>query len=475
MRKRNCLLILIVLTVLLLSSCAQTRSVFMGFISGKPSWYYYPESRAEKGRLAFVGEGKSSENSRQGQLMAYNNLFSKLEEYVGTTLKKEYYRELTTLGTIEELGVREVDTYVDMEDGVSSVYVLCTASEEILNNMRTEARQQEISIASRVVALVEQGDQYIKESRDLSAVKCYLQSMALSYGVSSIKDGYDYDSIAEEVLKILPGFSLTVMDEDTKAVTCTVLVERRETVLKTIVKMGEIIASYTCLDRTGNTWQDSYVFTSSTEGTFRFRSVNYTLINEGEIVFSFNLKDEIENLKAVDPEMAEKIQAIVDEKSVKFSYDSSGADEEMLGLFVLNYDFNREYLNDDTWSKYIQERFTSDSITTFVPNRYSMRLMDSEISLTDSYLFPFITSDAVTSVMIVRMGPLEIVKSETGVTVCVVEGKAVFYSSLNATAIHESPILNVSGFGDTEEEALNNACRNLCNIIYDWFKGNYVQ
>lgn len=103
--------------------------------------------------------------------------------------------------------------------------------------------------------------------------------------------------------------------------------------------------------------------------------------------------------------------------------------------------------------------------------------MNSDGDLTDSEIlssFSRMTERDIKNALILRMGVLEQRKTEAGIWHVVVESEATYYTEINNSAGNVSPVLNVSGFGSSYEEALENAYKNICNIIYDWLKGNYV-
>ncbi len=477
MRKKSVVLVLAVLIIFALTGCAQTRSYIMGMIKDVPSWYYYPQSRIGRNEISFIGEGLSAESVRQSELVAYNNLFEKLEEYVGTELGREYYRDLINAGAIEDLALHVVvtdKTYLE-KSGQYRTILLCAASEEIMTNLRTESRQEEYNREKEVIALVDEGDQCIKNSQDLKAVRLYLQSMILSHGLENLEDGYDYESILKEVKQILSTLSMKIVSSNQVEASCSVLVERRETILKTKVDMADVLASYICVDGLGNSWEDSYAFTSDSDGVFRFRSVNYTLTTVGQIVFTFNIYDEISGIRAFDEETAEELSRLVEEKRTVFSYDKT-LNSTLMGLVVFTYDssWNRE--ENQNWSDYLQNRLISDSLASFKVSYTEQADLNLDGDLSDSEILSYllkIEDRDIETALILRMGPL---RQSTAAGVChtVVEGKAVFYFKLDSSTFRESPVLNVSGFGETAEEALTNAYKNICNIIYDWLKGNYV-
>lgn len=478
MRKKAVVFFLTLLIVFAFTGCAQTRSYVLGMIKDVPSWYYYPQSRIGKGEIAFIGEGLSSESSRQSELVAYNNLFGKLEEYVGAELGREYYRDLINTGVIEDLALHVVitDRSYQEKSGEHRTIILCAASEEIMTGLRTEARKEEYDREKEAVSLVDEGDQCIKESKDLRAVQLYLRSMILSYGLENLEDGYDYQSILKEVRQILSTLSMKIVSGNTVDASCSVSVERRETILKTKVNMAEVRASYICVDGLGNTWEDSYSFTSSYDGVFRFRSVNYTLANVGEIVFTFDIYDEINQIRAFDEETAEELLAIVNEKRAVFSYDKN-LGGSLVGLMVLTYDSSWNMERDDSWTVYLLNRLSSDSLSSYAGFYTEDADLNADGDLSDSEIlssFARMEDRKIESALILRMGVLNQYRTDSGICHTVAESKAIFYSELNPYMGNESPILNVSGFGSTAEESLENAYRNICNIIYDWLKGNYV-
>ncbi len=447
-------------------------------IKNLPSWYYNPESRVAKGEIAFIGDGSSAESSRQAELVAYSNLFEKLEDYVGTEIGRESYRDLINTGSIESLGVHIILTdrsYSEKRD-VYRVLILCGASEEIMTSLRTESREEEYNREKEAVALVDEADQCIKDSKDLRAVQLYLQSMILSHDLDGIEEGYDYQSILKEVKQILSTLSLKVVSSNTSEASCSVCVERRETILKTKVDMAEIRASYICLDGLGNTWEDSYSFTSNSDGVFQFRSVNYTLAAVGDIVFTFDIYSEIEQIRSFDSETADVLSSLVEEKKIAFSYDKN-LNRPTTGIQVLAYNEKWNLEKDNPWAVYLQNRLSSDSIASYAASYTEEADLNSDGDLTDSEIlssFSRMTERDIKNALILRMGVLEQRKTEAGIWHVVVESEATYYTEINNSAGNVSPVLNVSGFGSSYEEALENAYKNICNIIYDWLKGNYV-
>ena len=125
--KRLCIIFSL---VLLLSSCRSVSTLLESAYTGVPSWALMkPE---EKDRIFFVSSS-GAESSSQRYNENYRQLLSQISQELGYEVTGTYYRELSTLGTISDLGLRI--SAVKENEGI--LYMLAEAESAVFETKRS--------------------------------------------------------------------------------------------------------------------------------------------------------------------------------------------------------------------------------------------------------------------------------------------------------------------------------------------------
>jgi len=447
---------------ILLCGCSVLKSLSTGY----PIWYYNPS--IPKNQVSFLGQG-TAESRRQAELLAYADMSENLASYLGFELDRTLYRELLTSGTIESYGIRiQNSNSTQLDDGNYRVIVLAVTEKEMLDSLRS---REAVDLGDRVEligSLIAQGDEAIRQNRDIEGLKYYLRSMALSYGIESrsLNRDYRFDAILDEVLYVLESLNLTVTSEDSGGVSCVVGARRRVGFASSAVVGCPVKASYTAVDGRNSRYADSYIFLTGNEGTFEFYPVNPSILISGTVVFSFDLETEVAAVGRASPQAEARINEVLAGKTARFEYHRQYA-MGTIAVTVLDYGNLGIFEDSRSSSEYLTARFVDDGAPA-----YSMSCDDpgdeAILDLTGS------AHPDVGVVFVARTGVIETIASSTGVCAASMEGRGVLYRILDGEMLFDSGIIYATGFGADEAEAVKEGRMRIADLFYSLLKAVYV-
>ena len=460
--KRRALIVSVVV-LLVMSGC----TVFKSIATGYPLWYYAKNKNSLQ--LSFIGEARAS-TRRQAELLAYTDVSDKLSSYLGIEIDREAYRELSTSGTIEKFGLAVTESSISVtSDGGYRVIILAVADREKADNYRSQQAKDLGDTIDSIEQLILEGDEYIKDGKDIMGVRNYLKSMALSCNIDgrNLDKEYSFDVILEEVLHILSEINIQVKNPDPQNLTCNVSVRRSGTIVSTAVNQCPVKSSYVAMDAQNLAYKDSFVFYSDPDGIAYFYAINPAVTITGSILFSINLDEEVEAIEKLDPEAARKIRSVLDSITDVFEYHR----EYSMGKVVvtaITFGNYRDFIDSEDTTVRLVSRFEEDGAPAYA-NPADTDLMD-EVLIDRARL---IYRDAGI-LLVVRTGIIETVTSSTGVTVASQEGSASLYRLTDGAVLFESGTVNSVGFGNDAESALADSLNRIETIIYSMIKAFYV-
>ncbi len=459
-------LLLVMLGLFVLTGCTSFSAIIKSNLSGLPVWYYDPEVNTGKNYTGIVGEGHAS-TERQAELLAYSDIIEQLSIATGSDLGQEAYRELSVLGTISQLGLSINDGYTATQEGQVTVYLHAVINRELLDLETSDETKRRAALVAQVESLVLEGDEYVKSGEELRAVSNYMKVMALGIGEDYINPEYSFDELYAVVVELLDSITMSVVNPKPSSATCTISITRKGTFVSSAVAGASVVSTYTAVDTTGTEYQDSFVYLTDASGTFPFTSINGSLSRSGNIVFSLNLSSELAALaSAPDQEKVQALASLIDSKTVVFSYSKSYT-LGSLATAVIEHDTLGYVTGSTEMSDYIADMMKSDG---FEAAAFHAEL-DDELDV----LYEFNHSGRTEKcLLVIRMGQIDSVSSDTGVVAASAEGIVSLYQCSTSKLLYQSDVIYSSAFGETADSALKSAFMKLADIAYTLVKAVYV-
>jgi len=477
MKKRHLLIKLLVLISIVfscfsLSGCASIKSLIKANLSGLPYWVFSPTTALAKERVSFVGEGHSS-NARQAELLAYSNIVEQIEERIGVSLGQETYRELSVLGTITAYNLSVVDSFSRTIEREVVYYVYAIADAKLLEEASSEETLRKNEIKKNVEELVLEGDEYVKNEMFTKGISCYMKAMALSYGQDYIKDEYSYMTLYEDVMDILKSLTMALVSQNETLATCTVSLTRESVLFPSRVKNASIVASYRAVDMRSIEYDDSFVYSTDSTGSFEFDCLNFSMVRKGSIKFSLDFETELKALEVLESsenatgeQAASSLRETIEEKSVTFNYDRR-YNLRSIAVAVMEFDSKGYAIGNTSTTDYVCSLFKDNSAV--VTPYYATSLSEEDI------LYDYMqTSNKMSCILICRIGQLATVESSLGEYAVSMEGIASLFSTHDGSQIYTSSIIYATAFGETIQDATKAAYEKFADLTYSLLKAEYV-
>ncbi len=459
-------LLLSVLALVSLTGCTSISAIVRANFSGLPIWYFDPEANSGKNNTGMVGEGHAA-TERQAELLAYSDIVSKLSESVGYELGQDVYRELSVLGTIARFGLEIDGRYSSTQEGLTTVYLHAVMSRELLDLETSDESKRRAALSAEIRDLVLSGDEYVKSGQEIRAVSNYMTAMAKGIGEDFIDQEYSFNALYDVVMELLRSITMSIVSPKPSAATCTIMISRMGTFVSSAVAGAEVLATYTAVDTRGTEYQDSFVYLTDSNGVFSFTSINGSLARSGSIRFSLNLSRELSALSSA-PDQAKvlALAELIDSMSVVFSY-SKVYTLGTLATAAIEHDSMGYITGSTEISDYIADKMKGDGFgaTAF----YSQ--FDDEEDVLYEFNHSRRTEDCL---LVIRIGLIDTVVSDTGVVAANAEGLVTLYQCSNSKLLYQSDIVYSCAIGETEESAVRRAFEILADIAYTLVKAVYV-
>lgn len=466
-RKTVPVLALSIILLFCLASCrTSVGALLRSNLTGLPVWYYTPDYGTGNGNMGLVGEGVAA-TERQARLVACSDIMDKLASILGYDLGQEAYRELTVLGVVSGLGLEIVETYSESHDVSCRVLLHVAVDRKLLDEATSDEAKERNELSGRIKDLVLAGDEFIKDGQELKAVRNYISAMALSCNLDYIDSEYSFDGLYPVVCDLISSMTLSVASERKGSADCTISLSRKLLFVSSAVTSAEILASFKAQDTRGMVYDDSFVCVTGQNGQFSFTPVNNGILRSGTIVFSLNLGDVMDSLRRIsDDSRVDELQALIDSKSVMFSYSRSyrlGS----IAVSVVEHDSLGYVTGVTRTTDYLTDRMKRDN----APATGFYAGFDNE----EDILYELQQSGRTEEcLLVIRVGVTGFQESRTGLVSAGAEGRATLYNARTSEILYESDIIYSNAFAETDEEAASGAFRNLVDIVYTLVKAVYV-
>lgn len=467
MRKLLCILISCIVLLVLVTGCSSIGAVIRSNMSGYPSWYYNPQANQNKNQIGFAGVGRSS-TQRQATLLAYEDILSQLGEYLGDEPDNEAYRELSMLGTIGLYGLSVKDTQMLVEGNETVVFVRVSANKKLMEEASSEETKRRAKVLNEIQDFVQQGIDYLKAGKETRGLTCFLDAMCDAWNQDYLPSRYSFDNLLDETLDILSSMTISLESQSPEIASCKVVMTRKEGIVPSKVKDGEVLATYKALDIGENEYNDSFVYSTDQNGSFVFTPLNYSLQRTGSIVFSLNFGSQLEKLElcGVGPEVMQKLRSEIDSKTVEFLFErdySLGS----ISVCGIEYDEKGYAVDFVRMTNYLKKRYTDDGapVLEFLASNEDVDGILAEYTQKGNVQDCF---------LLLRIGLVEDAQSMTGLSMATVTGNAVLYKTSDMSVLYDSGIVAATGFAEDIEAAKAKASENLADVIYTLLKAVYV-
>ena len=335
--------ILIIIITALLISCSSISTVVEAAYTGVPTWAI--KTPDKKGLKYFVSSS-NEENQNQRTNLIYRDLLSQISQELGYEVTSTYYRELSTLGTIADLGLE----IIDKKEVDGTLYFLAVADESYFESMRAEEYKLELERASRIKALDERAIQYYKDNNDIAALNCYISAVnILNEGPALTYTKEEFLKSATEIARSIK-FKLSDVDPDNGE--CTLIVSRDRGFLSPRVVEAPILVTIMVHDHTGSYYEYSYREITDEKGMVAFYKKFPRMANIGSVTFSLDITTE----DLPSEELINEIEAT----TINFDYNIiSKSSREGIVIAFSEWDENGEILpttySSDAFKKYLEK------------------------------------------------------------------------------------------------------------------------
>ncbi len=324
----------IVALALLLTSCRSVSTMLESAYTGVPAWALMkPEA---KGYVYFVSSS-DAESSSQRYNENYRELLTLISEELGYEVTGTYYRELSTLGTISDLGLR----IKEQKENEGILYMLAEADESIFETMRSSEYIAEKDRRLRIEALSDEAMEFYRTNNDIAALDAWIRAAdVLSEGPVT---GYSAEEFLSKAADIAKNIKFRIADRSPEKGECTLIVSRDKGVLSPRVTGAPILVTIQVHDHDDSFYSFSYREVTGEDGKVSFFKKYPRMADIGTVEFSLDLSTQ-------DITYEPLIREIEDTKiSFDYAIESRIAREGIVIAFS-EYDENGEELS-SSWSE----------------------------------------------------------------------------------------------------------------------------
>lgn len=448
------LLLLILFSVV---SCASITDAWQGEYNVAPSWITRTPSR--KGRVAFVAKG-SGANETMSEAAAYSSLLEQVSAYLGYDVQGQYYRELSSFGTINELSLAISDRYISSGE----YYILSYADESVISSKRSEEYKAVIERDSQIEVLLDAALEYYKTNNDVDAVKSCLDAMIIAAQGPVERSEHQPEVLLERAMGYLKNIELRLSNGNPSKGEVVVRAVRNKGLLSPSINNAPIRATFPIRTHSGEIRPYSVPFQTGEKGTFLFKEHYPAMMNTASVTFSLDLGTSLEQVKALYPdgtfsafeEQLSKINAV-------FSYNIiSQKNKEGILLLFNEFDDRGADMNDG-----------------YAMNAFASYLEDEGvemITVASSYedfddVFEDIKSRYPDAGYLIwgRVGCADTYRSTDGRNVWISEGYTLLIDLKDESIIASDDITQSVYWGNDREEALESIFTDYGRAVAEYF------
>lgn len=460
----SALVLLFCLSFSFAASQAEVSDVNQGHVV--PTWYEEPERQERRNTTAFTGKGVST-SKRQAELLAYSDLCANISDFTGSGLGEIDYREISTKGTLKEYGLEIKKSYSTYNGATYAYYVLATASNEELALHRSAQVVDYYNKLAQIESSILEGDKCMTEGNYVGALRNYIDSMCVSYGMEGVQPDYTFDAIYSEVKSILDLMYFSVRNQSSSTGDIQMYLRIREGIIPFNVPDSEICLDYTLTDVKGEEYSEQYVLSTDSKGRFVFSPKSFGVTSGSLVTFSLNLGKVLDKLEKVNSEAAATLRALVDKNAYHYVYYK---DYSMGSILIagLDYMVNGTYYESHISTEYLANQFAKNGAVC------SPLYVESDLS--DAQIISKSMSDyrGFGCVLITRIAVTSSVTSSTGQVITSAEGNAILYRISDSAILSQTEVINANGFGKDWESSYTDAYKTISEIVYNLIRNDYV-
>lgn len=441
----------------MLIGCSSFSNIYLSQTSGLPLWVFDSKVRNTSSEIAIVGKGEA-ENEREAILKAYVNILEQVSSYLGEDVNHLYYRELSTLGSVQELGLKEKETAVKHESN-TTVWVLCTMENSIFESLRSNIYKDFLQEKTKIDALVSSATLAIQQNRDIAAIDLFLDAygIALEQPPQYLEKEPSY--YLDKAVNALELISLEVLETNPEAVTCELSVKRKSGFIPTRIDDCPIQALFKAIAPDGGYYDDTFIFNTNKKGKVNFQTTNLEMVDNGEIKFSIKLRN-----AGKYPE----IDSLIETLQTNFKYNRIYDKNLLVGISVLQYDIKGNVNQEGYFSNILKNFFIDGGINSNILNE--LLLQDNLDYLSKDEIFKL--SENSSYVVTGKVGVTTRREMYDGSIIYVVGGQVFLYDAKTQKTKFESDTFYISSMDEDDSKALYKALELFARACYLQIRGN---
>lgn len=431
-----------------------------------PDWFEEPQKSARWNTTAFVGKGVSV-SKRQAELLSYTELCSGISDYTGSELGEIDYREISTKGTLDEYGLKITKTFVTYNGATYAYYILAVAENDALASHRSAGVVEYYNKLERIESSILSGDQCMIAGDYVGAIRNYIDSMCVSYGMSGVDDEYSFDAIFSEIKSVLSIMYFSVRNQRQNTGDIQMVMRIDEGVIPYNIPGSEVAVKYSVTDVKGSEYFEQYVMVTDSKGRVTFSPQSFGVASGSTVSFSLNLDSDIEKLRKVNASAAEELKQMADSCTYSYTYTTDYSMGPVL-IAGLDYGINGDFFESHISTEYLVGQFSHNgavSSSYFVTSD----MTDEEIlkEAQENYR-------GFGCLLVVRIAVTGTIDSSTGTVIAFAEGNAKLLRISDGAVLYETEIINSNGIGESREEAYADAFRTVSEVAYNIIRTEYV-
>ncbi|MFA5570321.1 MAG: hypothetical protein WC990_02630 [Sphaerochaetaceae bacterium] len=360
--KKGTLLVLVLLIIVMVSSCSSLSVWVKSNIEGVPSWVY--EQQDKKNQISFVGIG-SGTNATRTRLLAYESILTQISDFIGDDVSDRHIGQLSSTNAIDEYRLKVTREFVKEDEHSHTLYLLAVADRSLLEQERSSASVFILEAQKRIDNLFLDAARLYRENKDMKAFSAYIEIALLASTLPSDSGDSYRDDALNRASSILNSMTLSVSEGDPSLASTQITLRRKGRTFSPRVKEATILVQPIARDGLGSYYKDHQYVITDNNGQIQFVTNNPTIISEGVIDVYLSIEKELSQLATIDPQKAKEFKERVDAKMEQFSYKrSSIVQRGPMGVYVREFSEQGDQLSTLYAQSAIVKALESDHIST---------------------------------------------------------------------------------------------------------------
>ncbi|MGN0907562.1 MAG: hypothetical protein ACI4NM_10475 [Bullifex sp.] len=271
---------LIIIIAFFLVSCRTVSTMIESAYTGIPAWALM---KPEEKDYSYFVSSSDADSSSQRYNENYRELLSQVSAELGYEVTGTYYRELSTLGTISDLGFRIKET----KENEGVLYMLAEADRSVFDTMRSPEYIAMRDRLERIEALSAEAMEYYRFNNDIAALDAWIRAAdVLSDGPVP---GYSAEEFLSKAAEIARNIRFRIADRSPETGECTLIVSRDKGVLSPRVTGAPILVTIQVHDHDDGFYSYSYREVTGDDGKVSFSKKYPRMADIGSVEFSLDL------------------------------------------------------------------------------------------------------------------------------------------------------------------------------------------